>query len=152
MKPGHRLRELARRICAADTLERIVDPLIADLQFEHGGAVRAGRPWRARLRLLAGYLGFWKAIGVCATRAVICDTRRRASADDHAMGRTLAYSAATIAGLMLLLALLPFPRLNAARSASMPAHCSSTCCRRPCPWQSRSACRWALSSQCGGGP
>ena len=46
--PGTRLRALAARLCAAITMERLVDPAIADLQAEYEEASRTGPGWRRR--------------------------------------------------------------------------------------------------------
>jgi hypothetical protein len=106
-RPGGRLRALAARVCAPATRELLIDPLIADLQFEHARATRAGRRWRARRLRLSACIAFWKTLGLCATRRAVVGTRAWAAADNHAMGRTLGYSAAIITALVLLLALLP---------------------------------------------
>ena len=107
MKVGDRLRSFAHRVCAPPTCERLIDPLIADLQFEHAQATRAGRPWRARRLRLSACVAFWKTLGFCATRSAAAGTRAWAAADGHAMGRTLGYSAAIITTLVFLLALMP---------------------------------------------
>jgi hypothetical protein len=61
---GERLRGLAARLCSADTLDRLVDPLIADMQHECAAADgrRGGRAW-VRLR---GYAAFWTALALHA--------------------------------------------------------------------------------------
>lgn len=59
-RPGTRLRALARRCCDPATLERLIDPVLADLQFEHAEAVRQGRPWCARWIRLASGIAFCK--------------------------------------------------------------------------------------------
>jgi hypothetical protein len=105
--PGHRLRALAARICAARTLESLIDPLIADLQFEHQRAVADGRLWRARWRQIAGYIAFWRMLALCAMRAATAGTRAWAAAESDGIGRTLGWSAAIIAALTLVLALMP---------------------------------------------
>ena len=46
--PGTRLRALAARLFAASTMERLVDPAIADLQAEYEEALRSGPKWRSR--------------------------------------------------------------------------------------------------------
>ena len=106
-RPGDRLRALAARICAPATRERLIDPLIADLQFEHALATRAGRPWRARRLRLSACIAVWRTLGLCATRSAAVGTRDWAAADGHAMGRTLGYSAGIITALVFLLALMP---------------------------------------------
>jgi lipopolysaccharide export LptBFGC system permease protein LptF len=107
MIPGHRLRSFARRFCSLGTTQRVVDPLIADLQFEYQRAVADGRIWRARWQLIAGYAAFWQTLGLCTARAAGARTRAWAAADDAAIGRTLGYSAAIITALVCLLALMP---------------------------------------------
>jgi hypothetical protein len=59
-RPGLQLRAIAARLFDRSTLERLVDPLIADLQFEHAEAMRHGHLWRARWSRVAGCIAFWK--------------------------------------------------------------------------------------------
>ena len=47
-RPGLRLRAFAARFCSARTMERLIDPTIADLQREHADARRRGAVWTAR--------------------------------------------------------------------------------------------------------
>jgi hypothetical protein len=42
-RSGDRLRTIAARVCSAATMERLIDPLIADLQTEYAEALRHGR-------------------------------------------------------------------------------------------------------------
>jgi hypothetical protein len=68
-RPGTRLRSLAARLLDPSTMERLIDPVIADLQCEHADAVRHGRLWRARwVRIVSG-IAFCKvaALAVVAT-------------------------------------------------------------------------------------
>ena len=113
-RAGDRLRALARRFCTCDTMDRVVDPLIADMRFESNESQRAGRPWQARRRRAAGYLAFWRTIGFCAARAALGSARRWANAEGHVMGRTLGYAAGIIAALVFCLALLPFYAVTSA--------------------------------------
>ena len=53
-RPGWRLRGMAARIFDHKTMERVVDPLLADLQKEHAEAIRRGRVWKSRWIRLAG--------------------------------------------------------------------------------------------------
>ena len=57
MPPGTRLRALAARLCAATTMERLVDPAIADLQAEYEEA-RTGPSWRRRWIWMRGHIAF----------------------------------------------------------------------------------------------
>ena len=84
MIPGVALHRLAAHICSAKTLERVVEPAIADLQKEYCGA----GDLRARVRiLLAGYVAILKVIAMCALSVSL------ESADERrAVARTLAWS------------------------------------------------------------
>jgi hypothetical protein len=110
MLPGDHLRSLARRVCSPDTMRRVIDPLLADLQFEHDNAMKAGQILRARRLRFGGCLAFWRALGMCATRASIGAIQT--AADEGALGRTIGYSAAAISAMALLLALLPFSQVE----------------------------------------
>lgn len=47
-RPGDRLRALASYVFDAETMERLVDPVVADLQLECAEASRTGQVWRRR--------------------------------------------------------------------------------------------------------
>ena len=55
IRPGDRLRSMASRVCGAAAMERLIDPVIADLQCEHGEAIRRGQVWRSRWIRMAGW-------------------------------------------------------------------------------------------------
>jgi hypothetical protein len=62
--PGARLRALAARVCEPETMERIVDPVTADVRTEYADARRCGHVWRCRaIRLTAGLI-LLKALAV----------------------------------------------------------------------------------------
>ena len=90
--PGDLLRRLASRVCRASTLERLIDPVIADLQTEHSESVRRGHVWRSRWVLVVGTLAFWKVVGVHAIERVVPIARELAAADDGALRRTFGFS------------------------------------------------------------
>jgi hypothetical protein len=46
-EPGDRLRALAARVCSSRAMERVLDPAIADMRWEHQDAWRHGRALRA---------------------------------------------------------------------------------------------------------
>lgn len=108
-RPGTLLRFLAIRLFDPATLERLIDPSLADLQHEHDEAVRRGHVWRARWVRLAGYIAVWKVFAVSATNAAARATQDWARADDRAVGRTIGHSCATISAI---LALLMWPTLS----------------------------------------
>jgi predicted permease len=60
--PGTRLRAVAARLFAANTMEYLIDPAIADLQAEYEDASRNGRTWRKRWICLRGHLAFFTMI------------------------------------------------------------------------------------------
>jgi hypothetical protein len=73
---GTRLRALARRVFDPSTMERLIDPVIADLQCEHGEAMRHGRLWRARWIRIASGIAFCKV----AALAIFASDRHGARA------------------------------------------------------------------------
>jgi hypothetical protein len=100
-RPGDRLRSLMQRFCDPQTMERLIDPVIADLQCEHSDAIRRGQTWRARLALLSGYLAFWKVVAISIGGA---STRALTASHDGAVGRIVRFSGiatAVIVGIMV---------------------------------------------------
>ncbi len=98
MIPGRTLHRLAAVICSADSLERIVEPAISDLQNEHGRHGTSGiatRVWA----LVAGYAAVLTVIIICAF-----DTRIESS-DRRDLQRTLIWTAGFVGGVVALLAL-----------------------------------------------
>ena len=112
MRPGTRLRSWAGLVCSPATMERLIDPLIADLQYEHEGACATGQ---SRLRhgiLMKGYLAFWRVLllhvpMVCTRRTL----RNLAAADDWAVRRALGAAAVTMLVVTGLLIALPLQNL-----------------------------------------
>ena len=54
--PGLWLRAAAARLCDTKAMNQLIDPIVADLQYEHAEARRAGAIWRSRRIRLAGGL------------------------------------------------------------------------------------------------
>ena len=67
--PGTLFRAVAARLFAANTMEYLIDPAIADMQAEYEDASRRGLTWRKRWICLRGYLSFFAMI-VAHGRAV----------------------------------------------------------------------------------
>ena len=61
MTPGTHLRRWASRVCSMQTMERWIDPVIADVQHEYDQTKTAGCRF---LVLLVGYIAFWKMLAV----------------------------------------------------------------------------------------
>ena len=102
--PGSRLRSLAQRFCDPSTLERLIDPLLADLRHEYADAVRRGERWRGRWIRLAGCIAFWKVAAIVLGRA---STREWSTADRSAIGRTIRFSGLATTALTLFFMLPP---------------------------------------------
>jgi putative ABC transport system permease protein len=60
--PGTRLRAVAARLFAANTMDYLIDPAIADMQAEYEDASRRGLTWRKRWICLRGHLAFFTMI------------------------------------------------------------------------------------------
>lgn len=61
-RPGDRLRAFLSRRFAAQTMERVIEPILADLQCEYAAARARGLLWRARLGLVRSYCAFAMAL------------------------------------------------------------------------------------------
>ena len=112
MRPGTRLRAWARHLCSPATMERLIDPLIADLQYEHDGACSTGQPRHRCWILMTGYLAFWRVLLlhvpiVCTRRTV----RKLAGADDWAVCHALGAAAVTLLIVTGLLIAVPVRNL-----------------------------------------
>lgn len=101
-RPGRWLRAIAARLCAKQTMDRVVDPIVADIQTDHEEALRAGRRWRATAIGVYGYLIFWKTVGL-HTLHTVPHTLWYVVPDGWALGRVVASSLA----LALLLSAPP---------------------------------------------
>jgi len=60
--PGTLLRAVAARLFAANTMDYLIDPAIADMQAEYEDASRRGLTWRKRWICLRGHLAFFTMI------------------------------------------------------------------------------------------
>ena len=101
-RPGDGLRRIAARFCDQRTMERLVEPIVADLQAEYDAASAHG-DWRARWVVWRGYGALWKALGLHC----IMSTLQPSSSDaNHSMRRVMAFS---IGALVIMTALLILP-------------------------------------------
>jgi hypothetical protein len=64
MTPGTRLRSLASRMCSPQTMDRLIDPVIGDMQREHEQGATTTGSWERRWVLLQSYFAFWKVVAV----------------------------------------------------------------------------------------
>jgi lipopolysaccharide export LptBFGC system permease protein LptF len=102
-RPGDRLRALAARVFDAQTMERLVDPVVADLQVEHGDALRAGRMWRSRWVWVAGYVAFAKIFGACGLEGSMRGLQHLRGDERLILSRIVGFSLAAVVLLTLVL-------------------------------------------------
>jgi RNA polymerase sigma-70 factor (ECF subfamily) len=62
--PGGTLYSIAESICSKKTLDEIVRPLLADMQFEYNEALLAGHKWGATWVRVRGAWSFFTALGI----------------------------------------------------------------------------------------
>lgn len=100
MIPGRALHRLASLVCSATTLDRIIEPAIADLQKEFASPTRVfARAWV----LIVGYLAIIKVIAICAVRlSGQSDVERRA------LARTGVWSVCLVVAITALLMVPPY--------------------------------------------
>jgi len=91
-------------VCAKQTMDRVIDPIIADIQTEHEENVRAGVWWRAAWICVSGYAAFWKAVGLHTLRSVPRALWNGIAEDGWTLGRMMAYSLGASVAVTLLLA------------------------------------------------
>jgi len=104
-QPGARLRAVATRLCDSTTIERVIEPLLADLRLEYADAVKRGRLWKSRWVRFAGYLTFMKVLAICGSERFLQRAERWTADEDRALARTIGISTvAMVATACLLLA------------------------------------------------
>jgi hypothetical protein len=101
-RPGARLRVLASRLLDLPTMDRLIDPAIADLQHEYDAARRRGLVWRGRVMCFIGYCACWKVLTIAAVRHAVLE---RAADDDRSVGRAIAFSLVAVIALTAVLVL-----------------------------------------------
>jgi hypothetical protein len=95
-----RLRATAARLCGAAAMERLIDPVLTDIEIEYRSAVKEGRTWRSRWIRIAGCFALLKVVAVYAYDR----TARDWSADDgRAFARTIGIATAAFAVSAVLL-------------------------------------------------
>jgi hypothetical protein len=95
-RPGERLKRLASRVCSPETMRRIVEPAIADLQLEHAHAVARGRAFAA--------LVYARSVVACgmAIASAWC------ASDERALTRLVAWTLAITTAVTSLMIWMPF--------------------------------------------
>lgn len=78
--PGHLLSAFADFFCSPKTVERVLAPIISDLQVEYVEALAAGRTVKARWVRARGYWAFFKAVALYSLLKALVDVWRKLSA------------------------------------------------------------------------
>lgn len=88
-------------------MERVIDPIVTDMQMEYASAVRVGQWPSAAWTRVCGYTAFWKAVGLYSLKASPGVLRNSLSADQCALAKMVIHSLVAGAILTLLLPALP---------------------------------------------
>ena len=102
-RPGDRLWWIAARVCDQRTMERLVEPIVADLQAEYDTAAAQGDRRAARWLVWRGYGAFWKALGLHCIMSTFQPSR---SDSNDSMRRVVAFSFGALA-IMTALMIVP---------------------------------------------
>ena len=102
--PGRRLRNAAARLFTQPTMDRVIDPIVADLQAEYREAVLARRRWLAVWVCVLGYLGFWRAVGLQGLQAGPQSLWSGIATDGWWLGRMIGRAFIAFVGVTLALA------------------------------------------------
>jgi hypothetical protein len=108
------LRRFLVRRCSTTTMERLVDPILSDIQIEAAAAAAREQLWAGRWIWMAGTLALLKAL-VLHIWTHFWRIQHWPADDRRAVARTLAYSAAVTAAAIPLLMLPVFTRFPATR-------------------------------------
>ena len=103
-RPGDGLRWIAARVCEQRTMERLVEPIVADLQAECARAAAQDKPRAVGWLVWRGYGAFWKALGLHCIMSTFQPSR---SASNDSMHRVLAFSFAALAIVTALMIVPP---------------------------------------------
>jgi hypothetical protein len=105
--PGRWLRAASARLCTKRTMDRVIDPLVADVQAEYEEAVRTNRRWRAAWIWARGCGAFWTAVGLHTLQSGPRSLWAGRAANGWTLGRTIGYSLLACVVITLLLAAAP---------------------------------------------
>jgi lipopolysaccharide export LptBFGC system permease protein LptF len=102
--PGRLLERIAARLAPLETYERVLKPLLADLQFEHGRAPRRSSRAQARVR---GVCAFWSVLLPSLAQAFVWGATPEASAATRRRLVGLAWAVGIV--VLAIFALTPAP-------------------------------------------
>lgn len=109
--PGLWLRAVAARLCDSKAMNQLIDPIVADLQHEHAGALRDGAIWRGRRIRLVGCLALIEVLLLYRGGRAM-QILRRINENDSVGARAVRHSALTMAAATVLLMLPPLASLS----------------------------------------
>jgi hypothetical protein len=114
--PGALLRRWAARVCHPNTVERLVDPALTDMQLEYAESLADGTVWRARAVLLRGYLTFWIAGAAHASAALWLWTQDAIGGRRGAITQMWWLNALTVAGVGVFFGIFTLVVVGSARA------------------------------------
>jgi hypothetical protein len=103
------VRGRLRRLVSVITMERLIDPILTDMEIERQAAERDGRTWKTRWILAMGLVGLLRALALHGGQR-FWTFREWPSGDRRAFGRTLGYAAAVTGAAILMLMAPPLAR------------------------------------------
>jgi hypothetical protein len=109
--PGTWLRALAARLCDANAMTHLIDPIVADLQHEHAEARRDGAIWRARRVRLAGCFALIKVLTL-AQGGRVREVLQRITTNESVLARVVTYSMLAMGAATIVLMLPPLQTLS----------------------------------------
>jgi hypothetical protein len=108
-RPGTRLRAIAARMFDAQTMARLIDPAIADLQHEDEAALRRGDTWRRRWIRARGCASVITVTAAATCLGSVQWMRGGSSEEQRAVRRAIGFSAAAVG---VFAALFVWPALS----------------------------------------
>jgi hypothetical protein len=109
--PGMWLRALAARLCDANAMTHLIDPIVADLQHEHAEARRDGATWRGRRVRLAGCVALIKVLTLHRGGRAM-EALQRITTNESMLARVVSYSMLAMAAATTVLMLPPLQTLS----------------------------------------
>jgi hypothetical protein len=97
-------------------MDRVIDPLIADVRLENNEALRQGAVWRSYWIRLAGGVALLKVIVLCGRRSLLLPEKGRVD-EQRMMLRTMVFSSMAMCALVALLEAPLWPMVQDAAEA-----------------------------------
>jgi hypothetical protein len=96
-------------------MERLIDPALSDVQFEHGDAIAQGRPWRSRWIRFAGYYAVLRIIALSVYERTVADWT---GSEGRAFARAIGFGG--VAFLVTALLLISPPAVEGVPANQLP--------------------------------